>query len=129
MRLLTYLLFLFSATIVLVLPTKSSAMDNVAEGLCSSIVADDRQRLRTILSNHNIRLRNVFTGVRCNGYSMLQFAITAEAIDVGEMLIRLLPVSTIENDKVNGEGVIQWAEKAGYGTSPVLAVVRKRLGR
>src|SRR5690554_8227465 len=129
MRFLNYLLFLFFATIVLLFPIKSSALDNVAEKLCSSIVADDRQRMRTILSNHNIRLRNVFSGVRCNDYSMLQFAITAEAIDVGEMLIRLRPVSTIENDKVNGEGVIQWAEKAGYGTSLVLALVRKRLGR
>ncbi len=127
MRFSNHFMLFFVATVTFMLPMKSNATDMVAEGLCSAIVADDRQRLRTILSNHNIRLRNVFANVRCNGYSLLQFAITAEAIDVGEMLIRLLPTSAIENDKINGESVIHWAEKAGYGSSPVLALVRERM--
>lgn len=127
MRFSIHFMVFFVASVTFTLPIKSNAADMVAEGLCSAIVADDRQRMRTILSNHNIRLRNVFTSVRCNGYSLLQFAITAEAIDVGEMLIRLLPTSAIESDKINGESVIHWAEKAGYGSSPVLAVVRERM--
>ncbi|MCO4322620.1 DUF3718 domain-containing protein [Aliidiomarina quisquiliarum] len=127
MRLSNHFMAFLVAAVVFMLPIKSKAADMVAEGLCSAVVADDRQRMRTILSNHNIRLRNVFTNVRCNGYSLLQFAITAEAIDVGEMLIRLLPTSAIEGDKINGESVIHWAEKAGYASSPVLAVVRERV--
>lgn len=103
------------------------ASEDVAEGLCSSISADDRQRFRTILHNYNLRIRNIYDGVRCNGYSMLQFAITAEAIQVGEMLSRQLPVRTIADDKVDGQPLIEWAEQAGYATSDVLQVVRERM--
>lgn len=108
------------------IPTASA--NAVAEGLCTAISADDRQRLRTILSNHNMRLRNIYSGVRCNGYSMLQFAITAEAAQVGEMITRQLPASAIEDDTVNGETMLNWAESSGYGSSAVVDAVRSRLG-
>lgn len=102
--------------------------NEIAEGLCTAISADDRQRLRTILSNHNMRVRNVYSGVRCNGYSMLQFAITAEASQVGDMITRQLPASMIEEDTVNGVSMLEWAESSGFGSSEVVASVRSRLG-
>ncbi|MGX5914957.1 DUF3718 domain-containing protein [Aliidiomarina sp. Khilg15.8] len=103
------------------------ANDAIAEGLCTAISADDHQRLRTILGNHNLRLRNIYNSVRCNGYSMLQFAITAEAANVGEMITRQLPASTIENDTVNGQPMLEWAETSGYASSPVVESVRARI--
>ncbi|RUO27919.1 hypothetical protein CWE12_13375 [Aliidiomarina sedimenti] len=107
---------------------QTASANQVAEGICTAISADDRQRLRTILSNHNMRLRNIYSGVRCNGYSMLQFAITAEAAQVGEMITRQLPASAIEEDTVNGETMLNWAESSGYGSSAVVDAVRSRLG-
>lgn len=104
------------------------ATEAVAEGVCTAISADDRQRLRTILNNNNLRVRNIYNGVRCNGYSMLQFAITAEAEHVGEMITRQLPARTIEEDTVNGESILDWAESSGYGNSAVVEAVRARLG-
>lgn len=102
--------------------------NEIAEGICTAISADDRQRLRTILSNHNMRVRNVYSGVRCNGYSMLQFAITAEAAQVGDMITRQLPASMIAEDTVNGVAMLEWAESSGFGSSEVVASVRSRLG-
>lgn len=108
--------------------TSAMANDSIAEGLCTAISADDRQRLRTILNNNNMRVRNIYSGVRCNGYSMLQFAITAEAEQVGELITRQLPASVIEQDTVNGESMLDWAQSSGYGSSAVVAAVRARLG-
>lgn len=113
--------------VAVTVPTPTTA-NEIAEGICTAISADDRQRLRTILSNHNMRVRNIYSGVRCNGYSMLQFAITAEASQVGELITRQLPASMIESDTVNGVSVLEWAESSGYGSSDVLASVRSRLG-
>lgn len=113
--------------VAVTVPTPTTA-NEIAEGICTAISADDRQRLRTILSNHNMRVRNIYNGVRCNGYSMLQFAITAEASQVGELITRQLPASMIESDTVNGVSVLEWAESSGYGSSDVLASVRSRLG-
>ncbi|WP_165924715.1 DUF3718 domain-containing protein [Lysobacter sp. N42] len=107
--------------------TPAQASAAIAESLCTAVSADDRQRFRTILDNHNVRLRNVYSGVRCNGYSMIQFAITAEAASVGELLIRQLPSRSIEEDTVNGVPVLEWAAQSGYSNSPVVSVVRERL--
>lgn len=104
-----------------------AANDAIAEGLCTAISADDHQRLRTILSNHNMRLRNIYDSVRCNGYSMLQFAITAEAANVGDMITRQLPARAIEEDTVNGQPMLEWAESSGYASSPVVESVRARI--
>lgn len=125
MRLITSLVAAVALTAGLSVPAQAN--DAIAEGLCTAISADDRQRLRTILSNHNVRIRNVFSSVRCNGYSMLQFAITAEASDVGELLIRQLPVRAIEEDTFEGKSVLEWAEQSGYANSSVVSVVRERL--
>ena len=103
------------------------ASNAIAESVCSAISADDRQRLRTILDNHNVRVRNIYDGVRCNGFSMIQFAITAEAAAVGEFLVRQLPARAIEEDTVNGVSVLDWAEQSGYGDSAVLTIVRDRI--
>ncbi|RUO24294.1 hypothetical protein CWE09_10475 [Aliidiomarina minuta] len=118
-----------AASSVLLSATSLTAVanDSIAEGLCTAISADDRQRLRTILSNHNMRVRNIYTSIRCNNYSMLQFAITAEAEQVGEMLTRQLPASVIDDDTVNGEHILSWAESTGYGSSAVVAAVRNRI--
>lgn len=118
---------LAAAFVAVAMAQPAQASDEIAEGLCTAISADDRQRLRTILSNHNVRIRNVFSSIRCNGQSMLQFAITAEADEVGEMLIRQLPVRAIEEDLIDGKSVLEWAEQAGYASSAVVGVVRERL--
>lgn len=123
------LIAIFSAALIGTFgaPASANASGMIAQSLCSAVSADDRQRFRAILGNHNVRVRNIYSGVRCNGYSMLQFAITAEAANVGELLIRQLPASSIEEETVNGLSVVEWAEQSGYANSAVLSVVRERL--
>ncbi|RUO40055.1 hypothetical protein CWE15_07870 [Aliidiomarina taiwanensis] len=129
MRLIQWFLPVLLTSAVFAAPAKAVENELIAKSLCRAIMSDDRSYLRDIITKHKLRLPNVFTAVRCNGYSMLQFAITAEALDVGEMLIRRVPLSVLEADKVDGESVDEWAEKAGYGSSPVIAIVRQRLGK
>ena len=129
MRLIQMFLPLLFVSSVFATPAKAVESELIAKNLCRAVMSDDRSYLREIITKHKLRLPNVFTAVRCNGYSMLQFAITAEALDVGEMLIRRVPLSVLEADKVNGKRVDEWAEKAGYGSSPVIAIVRERLGK
>ncbi|WP_185960781.1 DUF3718 domain-containing protein [Aliidiomarina halalkaliphila] len=102
--------------------------EGIAEAICFEISSDNLRELSTIINRHNLRLRNLYTSVRCNGYSMLQFAITAEAEDVGRMLTRSLPPRMIKNDEVDGVPLLRWAESTGYGSSPIVLAVRERIG-
>ncbi|WP_194757062.1 DUF3718 domain-containing protein [Aliidiomarina indica] len=102
--------------------------EGIAEAICYEISSDNLRELSLIINRHNLRLRNLYSSVRCNGYSMLQFAITAEAEEVGRMLTRSLPPRMIKNDDVDGTPLLRWAETTGYGTSPVVQAVRERVG-
>lgn len=108
-------------------PTVTYANDVVAEGLCGAVAADDRQRFRTVLSNNNIRLRNVYDGIVCDNQNMLQFAITSEAVSVGEMIVRQLPIRTIEDNLADGRNILEWAEASGFSDSAVLQLVKERI--
>lgn len=101
--------------------------ENIARQVCSVISADNLKALDNIIDRHNLRLRNLYNGVRCNGYSILQFAVTAEAIDVGLQLTQRLPEQALANDSVNGQHLVTWANRTGYGSSPVVEAVRQRL--
>ncbi|RUO30158.1 DUF3718 domain-containing protein [Aliidiomarina sanyensis] len=102
--------------------------EDIARAICYEISSDNLRELSAIINRHNLRLRNLYSSVRCNGYSMLQFAITAEAEDVGRMLTRSLPARMIQNDDVDGVPLLRWADATGYNSSPIVEAVRRRLG-
>lgn len=105
----------------------AKATEEIARDVCSCISADDVRAFQRILDNHNLRLRGAYEAIRCNGYTLVQFAITAEAEDVGTLLARSLPTRALENDKVKGLHVVSWAERTGYGSSLIVRRIDERL--
>ena len=97
--------------------------DQLAASMCDYVAADDKNRLRKVLSDYRLRLRNIYDGVVCNGESMVRYAFKSNAADVGEFIVKQLPASSI-----NGSGDIAWAEANGFGASPLLAVLKARAG-
>jgi hypothetical protein len=69
---------------------KSSA-GNLAQNLCEYVAADDKKRFRSRLKTERIKIRSIFSEVRCNGKNLLLFAATSKAENVGEMIIKKLP--------------------------------------
>lgn len=107
----------------------SAQAETIARAICYEISSDNVRQLTTIMNDYNLRLRSLHGAIRCNGYSMLQFAITAEAHETGRMLSRALPVHTLENDHVDGVPLLQWADSSGYESSPIIQLIRQRIER
>lgn len=123
MRLLPTLLCGAAVTITLLAPPAAVADDQLAASMCDYVAADDKNRLRKVLSDYRLRLRNIYDGVVCNGESLIRHAFKSNANDVGEFIVKQLPGSSVA-----GSGDIGWAEANGFAASPLLAVLKDRAG-
>ncbi|EGN75277.1 Protein of unknown function (DUF3718) [Idiomarina sp. A28L] len=108
-------------------PVQSFGGESVAKEICYSISADNRREFQNILDRNGLRIRNMYTAIKCNGYSLLQFAVIAEATDTGMLLTRSLPARMILEENENGDSILEWAETTGYHNSPIIRAVRERL--
>ena len=123
MRLLPTLLCGAAVTLTLVAAPAAVADDQLAASMCDYVAADDKNRLRKVLSDYRLRLRNIYDGVVCNGDSLIRHAFKSNANDVGEFIVKQLPGSAVA-----GSGDIAWAEGNGFTASPLLAVLKERAG-
>lgn len=123
MRLLPTLLCGAAVTLTLVAAPAAVADDQLAASMCDYVAADDKNRLRKVLSDYRLRLRNIYDDVVCNGESLIRHAFKSNANDVGEFIVKQLPGSSVA-----GSGDIGWAEANGFAASPLFAVLKDRAG-
>ncbi|SEI08751.1 Protein of unknown function [Rheinheimera pacifica] len=123
MRLLPTLFCGAALSVAALVSPVAVADDQLAASMCDYVAADDKNRLRKVLSDYRLRLRNIYDGVVCNGESLIRHAFKSNAADVGEFIVKQLPGSA-----VGASGDIAWAEANGFAASPLLAVLKSRAG-
>jgi hypothetical protein len=123
MRLVPTLLCTAALSFAVVMSPVVEADQQLAASMCDYVAANDRNRLRKVLSDNRIRLRNIYDGVLCNGEPLIRHAFKSNAPDVGEFIVRQLPGSQVVDS-----GDIIWAESNGFADSPLLAALKDRAG-
>ena len=101
----------------------AQASSALAQNLCTYVEGDDRLRMRQRLREDRVQLRRVYTGIMCNGKTLLQFAMESGSNDIGEFISSQLPGSVLEES-----GDLEWAESNGFGSSPIADAIRSRIG-
>ena len=84
-------------TSALITPT-ALAEENIAQSICEYIAADDKNRMRSYLKSNNLKIRNIFSGIQCNGQNLLQFAQTAGSVEIGSLMISKLPKDIVSEN-------------------------------
>jgi len=110
---------LIASAMIYLSPSVAHA-DQIAASMCDYVKADDKNRLRKLLSDNRLRLRNIYDGVNCNGNNLVRFAVANNAAGAGEFIIKQLSASQIKDD-------LDWA-KANHAGSPLVAVLQERAG-
>jgi hypothetical protein len=110
---------LIASAMIYLSPSVAHA-DQIAASMCDYVKADDKNRLRKLLSDNRLRLRNIYDGVNCNGNNLVRFAVANNAAGAGEFIIKQLSASQIKAD-------LDWA-KANHAGSPLVAVLQERAG-
>jgi hypothetical protein len=76
---------------------KAQAAD-IAQSVCEYVAADDKRRMRSFLKTNKLKIRNIFSGIECNGQNLLEFAATKGSIETGSLMISKLPKSLVSEN-------------------------------
>ncbi|MGE6435331.1 DUF3718 domain-containing protein [Shewanella baltica] len=110
-------------------PTPAVAdVDPLVASICDYVKANDKNRLRKKLKESRVKLRQIYSGISCDGASLLRTAYGASANDAGEFVAKRLSVTELSVAEADGMTIQAWAEANGHGDSPITAAVKERLG-
>lgn len=115
-----------TSSVLLTVPAQAN--EALTEGICGAVETNDKKRLRKILKNNKVRIRNIYEALQCDGQSLLRFAMTHEANAVGAMVAKKLPVKKLSEPEADGKTISDWAAEFGHGDSLIIQSVNARIG-
>lgn len=92
--------------------------------LCEYTKADDKNRIRKLLSDNKVNVRKIYDKVQCNQESLIKFAMRSDAYEVGSFYVKQMPAKSLVD-----EGLEAWAETNGFGASPLVNDIKARIGQ
>lgn len=95
---------------------------DTALAICSYVRTNDTRALKQKLQYERKRLRDIYTSVRCNNLSLIQFALQHNAHDVG----RFLAISA-NPDSIMQAGDMEWAKSHNLLNTPTGNLLRERM--
>ncbi|NMH64879.1 DUF3718 domain-containing protein [Shewanella salipaludis] len=110
-------------------PTPAVAdQDQLVANICDYVKSNDKNRLRKKLKESRVKLRNIYSGVSCDGVSLLRTSLTAGSNEVGEFIAKRLTATELSGAEADGMTIQAWANANGHGASPITAAINERLG-
>ncbi|MCU7555805.1 DUF3718 domain-containing protein [Alteromonas sp. ASW11-19] len=112
----------------------NSAHANVNDALaniCNIVQADDkgelRKKMRRVQSDYRLKLHDYYTGISCNGNSLIRTAIESNAVEVGTLLVKKMPSRDLQTPEADGKTLQAWIAEKGHQSSPIAAELNDRI--
>ncbi|QHJ12784.1 hypothetical protein FX988_03042 [Paraglaciecola mesophila] len=112
----------------------STAQADVAEDLqniCTIVKADDkselRKKMKKVESDYRLKLQDYYTGISCEGESLIRIAFLNNALETGELMIKKMPKSLLNAAESDGKTLRAWVSEHKLMTSPIANVLNERI--
>lgn len=123
----------------IVIAASTLAFSNVAHAdindalanICNIVQADDkgelRKKMRRVQSDYRLKLHDYYTGISCNGNSLIRSAIENNAVEVGTLLVKKMPSRDLQEPESDGKTLQAWIAEQGHQSSPIAAELKDRI--
>jgi hypothetical protein len=112
----------------------STAVADVNQDLaniCTIVKANDkselRKKMRKVEADYKLKLQDYYTGISCDGKSLIRFAFSNDAVDVGELMIKKMPKSLLIAPEADGKTLRAWVSDTGLMEKPLADVLNARI--
>lgn len=109
----------------------NASIEEDLANICAIVKANDkselRKKMRTVQSNHSIKLKDYYTGISCGSNSLIRVAILNNALDTGTLLVKKMPKKSLSAAESDGKTLLAWINEQGLADNPVAAVVKDRM--
>ncbi|MFC3093454.1 DUF3718 domain-containing protein [Alteromonas sediminis] len=117
-------------TVGFTLPAKADVSEALAN-ICTIVKADDkaelRKKLRTMQSDYNMKLRDYYSGITCDGNSLIRTALLNNAVETGSLMIKKMPGSALQAPEQDGKTLTVWIEEKGLQSNPIVSQLNERI--
>ncbi|MCW8108223.1 DUF3718 domain-containing protein [Alteromonas ponticola] len=125
---------LITSVLAFGLSSQVNAATNVNEALaniCTIVQADDkgelRKKMKSVEDDFRLKLQDYYSGISCDGNSLIRTAMLNNAEEAGTLLIKKMPKSTLNEPEKDGKTLQAWVSEKGLGSNPLATVLAARI--
>jgi len=108
-----------------------SDVNEVLINICNIVKADDkgelRKKMKRVESDFNLKLKDYYSGISCDGDSLIRTAMLNDAVETGTLMVNKMSKRDLSAPEQDGKTVIAWASENGLDSSPIVAVLKGRI--
>ena len=123
----------------LVIAASTLAFSNAAQAdvnealanICTIVQADDkgelRKKMRRVQSDFKLKLHDYYSGISCNGNSLIRTALVNNAVEVGTLLVKKMPSKDLQAPEADGRTLQAWIAEQGLQSNPISTELNERI--
>ncbi|MCW8090253.1 DUF3718 domain-containing protein [Alteromonas sp. ASW11-130] len=108
-----------------------AAVEDDLANICTIVEADDkgelRKKMRRVQSDYRLKLHDYYTGISCNGNSLIRTALANNAVEVGTLLVKKMPKSDLQQPEADGKTLQAWISENGLSSNPIAVELQGRI--
>ncbi|WP_166422089.1 DUF3718 domain-containing protein [Paraglaciecola sp. 20A4] len=101
------------------------------QNICTIVKADDkgelRKKMKKVESDYRLKLQDYYTGISCDGESLIRIAFLNNALETGELMIKKMPKSLLNTPEKDGKTLRAWVSERQLMSSPIATVLNERI--
>ena len=123
-------LIITATTIGFSMPAQADVAEALAN-ICTIVQADDkgqlRKKMRTVQSDYKLKLRDYYSGITCNGNSLIRTALLSNAVETGTLMVKKMPGKALGAPEQDGKTLSAWIQEQGLDSNPIAGALQERL--
>ena len=109
----------------------NAAIEDDLANICNIVQADDkgelRKKMRRVQTDYRLKLHDYYTGISCNGNSLIRTAVINNAVETGTLLVKKMPSHDLKSPESDGKTLQAWIAEQGHQSSPIAAELNDRI--
>jgi hypothetical protein len=106
-------------------------LTDALQNICTIVKADDkgelRKKMKRVQSDFNLRLKDYYSGISCEGNSLIRTAMLNNAVETGSLMVKKMSKGDLGLPEKDGKTVIVWASENGLDSSPIVTLLKDRI--
>ncbi|WP_395342809.1 DUF3718 domain-containing protein [Ningiella sp. W23] len=114
---------LFAVAPLAFAPNANADVETALANICEIVKTNDkselRKKMKNVRSNYQLKLRDYYSGIKCNGTSLIKLAIMNDATDAGTLLVKKMPKKLLAEPEHDGKELTAWINEQGHAEHPI----------
>ncbi|NMH58842.1 DUF3718 domain-containing protein [Alteromonas ponticola] len=99
--------------------------------ICNIVKVDDkgelRKKMKKVETDYRLKLQDYYTGISCDGQSLLRTAFLNNAVESGTLLVKKMPKSQLNSPENDGKTLRAWVSENGLMDSALASELNDRI--